>query len=310
MTAFSLSRPEIWCLATLLQLPIQPQTPLSDWLTLTKVPAVATLQAWLPDCLQSLKAKGCFQTDSALSADLIKSLTLAAVGQKHIYTALRLESHSASTRFALVGDGAVQYGLQEDQITLHSPVPFSHTLPYLLPDWLNIHEGKAELVAMPLWSFLVFQQACLLQNIHFVLNSDHHPDFSIAELTDGLRRNNRWLNIFYQLGATRVESAEALPVEAHVQQLCSIGYLQPSADGLFRTAPAGQRLAEALSDPKLVTITFAFARAEPPLDLTSAFLIGNGELFRLDFSDETVKVFRLRSRADALNWINAVVRDG
>jgi hypothetical protein len=308
MNTFLLSRNEAWTLSTLLHLPIQIGSLLSEWFALETIPSVEAIQQCLPTCIETLKSKGYYKENKALDNDLIQSLMLAAVGQKHIYTALHGENISAFARFLHAGNGAVQYGYTQEFITLHSPKQFPEVLPTLLPEWLIINDAKTTNVTMSFNTFLVFKESCLQRNTNFVLNSDNSEDFSISELTHSFARDNQWLDVFNAMGINSADALKDVSVQNQIDQLISLDYLEMSDSGRLKIGESGMQLAEVLSDPNLIAVTFSYSCAHPLKTVNSAFVIGKGELFRIDFLNEIVMILRIKSRKDAINWIKTIVQ--
>lgn len=308
MSTFQLSRKEAWALSTLLHLPIQKGSVLSEWFALEEIPSADTIQQWLPACIDTLKTKGYFKDDKSIQTDLIQSLMLAAVGQKHIFTAIHGENISGFTRFLLAGTGAVQYGYNQESITLHSPRQFPEVLLTLLPDWLKIDAGNTSNVTMSFNAFLVFKESCLQRNTNFVLSPDNSEDFSIPELTYSFNRDNQWLDVFNAMGIKSADALKDISIQSEIDQLISMDYLERSDSKQLKIGQSGMQLADVLSDPNLITVTFSYSRADQPKTVHCAFLVGKGELLRVDFLNEVVMILHISSRADAINWIKAVLK--
>ncbi len=307
MSPYQLTRNETWVLATLLNLPIQQGSVLGEWLALDDVPSVEQIQMWLPVCIEEIKNKGYCSDQKSISPDLVKSLMLAAIGQKHIYTSIRSEKISASTRFLLAGSGAVQYGYKKDQLILHQTRQFSEILPELLPDWLRIAVEEVGNVTMSQNAFLLFKEACFQSNMAFLLNATSDEGFAITDLENGFKRDNEWLDIFEALRLKGIDALNDISISDQIEQLIAMGYLERVGSDRLRIGASGTVLSNIYSDPNQVTITFSFSSVEPEKTTSSAFLIGDERIFRIDFLGGELKILGIRSRADALNWIKAIV---
>jgi hypothetical protein len=309
MSIYHITRQEAWVITTLLQLPIQQGSALSEWLGIEPMPSMTEIEPWIPLAIETLEKKGYLPASNekrSISVDLIESLMLAAVGQKHISTTLRLNEVGVGTRFLLAGSGIVQYGYEQDQIILHSPQQFEDLLQILLPTWLHIQPGEASGSTMPLGAFLLFKQACLERDIAFVLNANGSETFLNTNLEQSFARDSGWIDVFQALGVKGVSKFEEISFPAQLGYLLSLGYLERKNSSYLQIGSAGTKLAESLSDPDRVTITIGFNSLQPEKACTGVFLIAKNRLYRLDFVDESISIFQLRSRLEGLDWIRSL----
>ena len=161
MSAYHLTRQEVWVLTTLFKLPIQQGSLLGEWLGDQDTPSSEEVKSWIPAAIETLDHQGYCPAKNAqksISGDLIESLMLAAVGQKHIFTTLRTNMEGVSTRFLLAGSGVVQNGSEKDQLILHSPQQFEELLQSLLPNWLHIEPSEGANITMPQGAFLLLNK--------------------------------------------------------------------------------------------------------------------------------------------------------
>lgn len=304
MNLYELTQRETWALSAILNLPIQHGSVLGEWLAGDDTPDVDLIQTWMPECLKALKEKGYFDPDGQAAGDLVTILMLAAVGQKHLFASLRTAENAVATRFLLAGTGVIQYGVEPEKITLHSPQQIEQLLPYLLPEWLKIEAGESFTLSMPLNAFLVFKQSCQQQNIAYVLNADQDGSFSLTELSDSFQQENGWLDVYHALGLKGFEPLQEVSIPEQLDHLVKSGMIDQIGPKRFRIGPAGSALAEAFSDSRLVTISLSFSSVKPSSMTMCAFLIGNGHLFRMDFLDEMVTFTVMQSRQEGLDWIS------
>jgi hypothetical protein len=307
MSIFQLNWKEAWVLSTLLHLPIQQGSALGEWLGSQDSPSAEEIETWIPPAVASLSSKGYYQPQKSLSAELIESLMLAAVGQKSLFTTLRTNTEAFSTHFLLAGSGVVQYGVINEQFVLHSPLQWEETLPSLLPDWLSIEPGQNPKISLSQSSFLLFKQACLQRDIAFILNEDGSETFQQSELVTAFARDNGWIDVFNALGIAGAESVDQISIPAQLDTLLSIGYLERANLSRLQIGAAGAALANSLSDPEQVSITIGFTSFQPDKTTTSVFLIGKNHLFRLDFLGEMLDISQMQSRPEALDWIRMLV---
>ncbi len=161
MTAFSLTRSEVWTLATLLHLPIQPGSVLCDWLALEDTPSGTRLP--VPD-ITSLSEKGFYlpaNGDQPILPDLVRCLTLAAVNAAEITLIIQRAGRSTLTRFAQVGNGFVQYGMDEAHLTLFRLEELDAVADSLIPSWFTVNQDDHFQAEMPVDEYLLFKQACI-----------------------------------------------------------------------------------------------------------------------------------------------------
>ena len=309
MSAYQLTRQETWALTTLFNLPIQQGSALGEWLGEKDTPSNQAIESWVPQAIETLDKKGYSTSNKGkrgLSLDLIESLMLSAVGQKHIFTTLRTNLEAVSTQFLLAGSGLVQYGYEQDQITLHSAQQLNEVLPNLLPDWLCIEPGEAASISMPQGAFLLFKQACLQRDISFILKADGSETFLQADLERSFVRDNGWLDVFHALGINGVKPVDKISIPAQLESLLTIGYLEKADPSQLQIGVAGTALAKSLSDPEQVSITIGFTSLHPERFCTSVFLVGANRLFRLDFVGGSIQITHLQSRLEALEWIRSL----
>ncbi|EKD89188.1 MAG: hypothetical protein ACD_34C00161G0003 [uncultured bacterium] len=307
MSIYQLSWHETWVLSTLLHLPIQQGSVLGEWLGNQDAPSTEEIETWIPQAVETLSSKGYYHSKKSLSAELTESLMLAAVGQKSIYTTLRTNIEAFSTHFLLAGSGVVQYGVIDEQFILHSPLQWEETLASLLPDWLSIEPGQSAKINISQSAFLLFKQACLQRDIAYILNEDGSETFQQSELETAFARDNGWIDVFSALGITGAESLDKITIQAQLDSLLSIGYLESANRSRLQIGAAGAALADSLSDPEQVSITIGFTRFQPEQMTTSVFLIGKNHLFRLDFLGEIIEISQMQSRLEALDWMRTLV---
>jgi hypothetical protein len=306
MSIYQLNWHETWVLSTLLHLPIQPGSALGEWMGSLDTPTAEEIEIWIPQAVESLSSKGYYQSKKSLSAELTESLMLAAVGQKNIFTTLRTEME-AVCHFLLAGSGVVQYGVIDEQFVLHSPLQWEETLPSLLPDWLSIEPGQGDKISISQSAFLLFKQACLQRDTAFILNGDGSETFLQSELKTSFARDNGWIDVFNALGITGAEALEKISIPTQLESLLSIRYLESTNPTRLQIGAAGAALADSLSDPEQVSITFNFTSFQPEKMTTCVFLIGRNHLFHLDFLGETIDITQMQSRSEALDWIHTLV---
>jgi hypothetical protein len=310
MSAYQLTRQETWALNTLLNLPIQQGSALGEWLGKKDTPSNQEIESWVPQAIETLDKKGYSTSNKGkrgLSIDLIESLMLAAVGQKHIFTTLRTNMEAVSTQFLLAGSGLVQYGYEQDQITLHSAQQMNEGLSNLLPDWLCIEPGDVTSISLPQSAFLLFKQACLQKDISYIMKADGSETFSQTDLEGSFGQDNGWIDVFHALGIVGVEPVDNISIPAQLEFLLTIGYLERANPSQLQISVAGAALAGSLSDPEQVSITIGFTSLHPERACTSVFLVGANHLFRMDFLGGSIHITFQRSRLEALDWIRSLV---
>lgn len=310
MSAYQLTRQEAWVITTLLKLPIQQGSALGEWLGNQDMPSSEAIESWILPAIETLDLKGyspARNEKKSISVDLIESLMMAAVGQKHIFTTLRTNVEGVSTRFLLAGSGSVQYGYEKDQLILHSPQQFEVALQTLLPNWLHIEPSQSVNISMSQGAFLLFKQACLQRDLSFVLNANGSETFFTKDLEESFGRDNGWIDVFHALGINGVSQLANISVPVQLQYLLSIGYLEKKNPSNLQIGSGGAALAETLSDPDQVSITIGFNSSQPEKSCTSVFLIGRNRLYRLDFMGESISITHLQSRREGLDWIRSLV---
>jgi hypothetical protein len=299
MAAFSLTHAEVLTLSTLLHLPIQPNSVLCDWLAMQ--PQACALP---PPNLSSLSTKGYFLPENKnqpIPRDLFRALTLAAINAADISVIIQRGGRSALTRFAQVGKGLLQYGMDEENLTLHPVKGQGVFAQQLLPAWFSVERHEILQVELPLPAFLLFKQACVLSDLAAADSLLESQKFKKAALLKQTGLSTDWAKIF---------TSGPQPSDEHLRLLLDLGLLRKVTTASLEIGPVGQPLAAAISDLDLCSLTVSLQTWEDAIPRTGLFLYGAGRLFQVDVAPDSLRLRQLASRLEALTWLEELLLQG
>lgn len=309
MSAYTLTHPESWALATLLHLPVQPGSALAGWLNSSPAPADGVA----PAALQSLSMKGYYygeQAQQPIPAGLLAGLTLTSVNAAELTAIIRTGKNAALTRFAQVGGNMVQYGADEYSLTLQDLVPMSRLAQKLLPGWFSVSHSENLWVDLPLGAFMLFKHACALEDWAAARSGFVEQGFGQAELLESFQRNAGWADIFSDIGLKGMQPVGQMPLADYLSQLITRGYLLVKPGGVIEIGTAGRPLASVFSDPVMCTLSLSMLIWEEDRLESGAFIYGAGRLFWLNFNVGRVSIQQCDGAASALAWINKLLSKG
>ena len=159
MTAYLLTRPETWTLCTLLHLPVQLGSVLNDWLGSGDIPESPDP---LSESLEALAEKKVYfpaNSEQPFDPMLLSTLALASVNAAEITVVIRRAGQANMTRFAQVGKGLVQFGMDEKNLSVHPVSTSDEVSNILLPAWFIVSQNERLRAELPLGAFLLFKQA-------------------------------------------------------------------------------------------------------------------------------------------------------
>jgi hypothetical protein len=310
MSAYLLTRPETWALATLLHLPIQPGSVLSAWLGLGDEPESADLAG---ESLASLAGKGYYfpeAQEQSIQPELLKSLTLASVNAAEITAILRRNGQAALTRFAQAGKSIVQYGMDETHLSLHPLTGQAELAEKIIPGWFTASQDEQLQVELPLGAFLLFKQACELADLTAAETNFTSEKFAKSKLLEQSKPLDLGVDIFKAAGAGN--PASSIHPEQAYRLLVSKGFLNESAADTLEIGTAGQALAVSFSDPDLCSLIISLQIWEGGFPKTGVFLSGGERLFFLDASRKP-GVFVIQQLSDwreGCSWVKDLLVAG
>lgn len=311
MSAYLLTRPEAWALSTLLHLPVQPGSVLNDWLGEEEISA-STFSA--DDCLDALAGKGYYfpsDDEHPIAAALLSCLVLASINAAETTVIIRRAGHADLTRFAQAGDGVMQFGMDEENLTLHPVKKLEEMAGNILPAWFSFSRSKERLrVELPLGAFLLFKQACAQSDLA-AADSDLLSDaFKTSDLLEEFPSETAWIDIFNAEGVRGVPSVEQMPLKEYLDELLSLGFLSQTAAGVLEIGAAAKSLADAISDADLCTLSISQLIWEGGFPETGAFLYGAGQLFLLNLKPGKVFIQQLADLKAGHLWIEKLLAKG
>lgn len=316
MSAYLLTRSETWALATLLHLPIQPGSVLSDWLSLGDEPESAD-QASASSNLDTLAQKKYYfptNNEHPLHPMLLSSLALASVNAATITLMIRRAGQASMTRFAQAGKGLLQYGMDVEHLYLH-PVVGQAALEQdgkIIPSWFAVSQDERLQAELSPGAFVLFKQACELADLSAAESNFASRKFAKSKLLEQGKILDGWTDVFNVTGT----GAAAAPGQRHLDDdyrlLIFNGFLQENAAGTIEIGSIGKALAASFSDPDLCSLIVSLQIWEGGFPKTGVFLYGGERLFFLDVSQKPgVFVIRqLANRQEAYAWVSGLLADG
>jgi len=314
MSAYRLTHSEILALCTLLHLPVQPGSVLSTWLSGQNFPASTDLTG---ESLASLAGKGYYSPEDknqSLQPELLKSLALLSVNAAEITAILRRNGRAALTRFAQMGNGVVQYGVEEEHLSVHPVAGQAMLAEKIIPDWFTVSQNDGLQAEMPPGAFLLFKQACELADLTAAETNFESTGFAKSKLLEQPQLADGWMDVFNAAGLGGVSGPDQTSLEDDYRLLVSEGFLVESAapTGTIEIGIAGKALADSFSDPDMCSLIVSLQIWDGGSPKTGAFLYGGERLFFLDASQKPgVFVIRqLANRQEGCSWVKDLLVAG
>ena len=307
MTVYRLTRSETWALTSLTLPPFTQASRLLSWLGESPPP---DLDQAGPAALNTLEAKGYYQPANAsqpLEPTLAKSLSILGAASLELNALIRRGGQATMALFALAGNGAVQYITEEDSLILHPPLTLSELALQLLPAWFEVKQAENFETELSLTAFLIFKEACLLQDIGEVLDEMETGSLSRSELVDYFQQAAGWVDIYHEMGVQDIPASQQLPIASGLNELLQQGLLIDAGDGRLRVSQTAEPLRAALSDLDYCSITFSLETPEGPPE-TSVFLYGAQRLFLLSINRAQVKIGQMAGKTQARLWLGDLLK--
>jgi len=310
MTAFSLTRSEVWTLATLLHLPIQHDSVLCDWLALEDTPSEAHSPT---KDITSLTEKGYFvpgKDDQPVTPDLVRCLTLSAVNAAEITLIIQRAGRSTLTRFAQVGNGLVQYGMDNKHLTLFHVEELDVVADSLIPTWFTVSQDDHLQAEMPVDEFLLFKQACVIADLTAGETGFESDAFTKHELLERFNPLAEQTSLLTASENKPVPETGEERIEEYFQNLISLGFFKKKTKTIFEIGTAGRGLAAVFSDPDMCSLTISLKEQEKKFPDTGVLLYGSGRLFLLEVISDMVNLHQLSGLRDGSTWVKELMRKG
>jgi hypothetical protein len=310
VAGYSLTRSEARMLCTVLHLPIQPASALCAWLGVADTLQDDSLPA---QDIASLTGKGYLSSErggQTILPDLVRSLTLLAVNSTEIAMIIERNRHAALTRFAQVGKGLVQYGIDGQNLALFPVTDQESVAHHLIPEWFDVSLDDHTQVEMPLDAFLLFRQACTAADLVAGDSALETQAFEKVDLLEGFQRPTAQPGAN---GSHKATDARAVPhpsPEEHLRLLLALDFLQEIAPTTLEIGTAGKALASCLSDPDLCSLTVTLQPPGAAFPDTAVFLHGGDRLFFLEVLPEKSILRQFGRRQDALPWLDRLLIKG
>ena len=312
MSAYLLTHSETLALSTLLHLPVQPGSVLSDWLGSGKFPESTDLPG---ESLSSLAGKGYYSPEDkeqSIQPELLQSLTLASVNAAEITAILRRNGQAALTRFAQAGKSVMQYGMEAEHLSLHPVAGQAMLAEKIIPDWFTVSQDERLQAELPLGAFLLFKQACELADLTATETNFESGQFVKSNLLEQGKLLDGWVDIFNAGGLGGMPVLDQMPLEDEYKLLVSKGFLQESVPDTIGIGTVGKALADSFSDPDMCSLIVSLQIWDGGSSKTGAFLYGGERLFFLDASRK-LGVFVIRQLADhqeGCSWVKNLLVEG
>lgn len=302
MTVYRLTRLETWALTSLALPPFTQASRLLGWLGESPPP---DLEQAGPAALNTLEAKGYYHPADAsqpLDPTLAKSLAILGAASLELHALIRRGDKATMALFALAGSGAAQYLTDDDSLILHPPLTLSELALQLLPSWFEVKQAENYEAELSLTAFLIFKEACLLQDIDEVLDETETGSISRSELVDYFQQAAGWVDIYHEMGMQDIPASQQLPIASALNELLQKGLLIDAGDGRLRVGQTAEPLRSALSDLGYCSITFSLETPEDPPE-TAVFLYGAQRLFLLSINQAQVKIGQMAGKTQARLWL-------
>ena len=312
MTVFRLTPLEVWTLAAMATLPIEPDSALSVWLSQFDAPEVDNLAE---RGIRRLQAKGYLSPeDGQVPDDLLEALTLLALSRTTLTTILRGGSVQVHAHFAQVNNWLAQYMPEDNALVVHTPEPMAAVAASLLPSWFEVESSEEVELDLPLGAYAMLVTAFELADVRELLPSlgaEGVGMFTRAELVDSLGDREAWLDGLAQVGVQGVPRQDEIPLGGYLDFLVSRGLLQESSSGQLSIGAAAGPLHEVLGDPDVSALTISLQSSDGGFSHTGVFLYGGGRLFQVDYiPGGSVRLRQLASRDEGMAWAAALLAEG
>lgn len=310
MSAYLLTRPETLALSTLLYLPVQPGSVVSAWLSNGKFPKSTDLPG---ESLASLAGKGYYSAENKeqpFQPELLKSLALASVNAADITAILRRNGKAALTRFAQAGKSVLQYGMDDEHLSLHPLAGQAMLAEKIIPGWFTVSQDEHLQAELPLGAFLLFKQACELADLTTAETNFKSEQFAKIKLLEQFKLLDGWTDIFNAGGLGSVPALDQLPLEDDYKLLVSEGFLQESAAGTIEIGTVGKALAASFSDPDMCSLIVSLQIWEGGFPKTGVFMYGGERLFFLQAKPGVFVIKQLANRQEGFSWVQDLLAEG
>jgi len=310
MSVYLLTHAEAWMLCTLLHLPVQPGSAMAGWLNSAK-PAVSP--ATLDESMSGLQEKGYYDPTKAEQPfldDFLASLALACMNAAELTALIRRNGQANLTRFAQVGGGLVQFGMDETNLTLQDVQKMDEVAGALLPDWFTVSQAEDLRAELPLGAFLLFKQAGIQADLALADSGFQEAAFKKSRLLEQFKVDQGWVNIFSAEGVRGMLPVDQMPLEDYFNQLCARGYLEGSGPDVLRIGEEGRPLADALADPDQCTLTVAMVAWEGGFPQSGVFLYGSGRLFLAELKPGLIIIQQFPSLEKGQAWVKKLLVKG
>lgn len=311
MSVYSITYDEAWSLAIMLHLPVQPGSVMANWLnTGAAQPSAGDLTG---KSLDSLSAKGYYfgsKSSQPIAAGLVNSLALASVNPAELTAVIRTHGKASIVRFAQVGSGIVQYGADEEKLSLHDVVQMKKFVSTFLPAWFKPGKNENMKADLPLGAFLLFKHACAMADWAAGRSSFESETFTSAQLLETFKSSTGWMDVFNAAGVKSAMSVDRMPLDNYLDLLVTQGYLNYPEKDLLEIGAAGKSLAAAFSDPGMCTLTMTLQTWEDKDITCGVFLHGGERLFLLEFISGNMIIRQLADVESGRSWVENLFGKG
>jgi hypothetical protein len=310
MSPYLLTPTEAWILCTLLHLPVQPGSALAAWLSAGKITPSPNQT---DESMSGLRSKGYYdpaKPEQPFTTEFLSTLTLASVNAAEITTVIRRRGQANLTRFAQVGEGLVQFGMDEKHLTLHPVEKIEALAETFLPYWFTVRQDERLRAELPLGAFLFFKQACLQADMAYIDSGFRTKVFRKNRLLERFVVDQGWVDIFHAEEVRGMLAIGEMPLEDYYNQLIARGYLEECATDSLQIGPEGRPLAAALADADLCSLTLSLQTWEGGFPLTGVFLYGAGRLFLVDVKAGLLLFRQLASLGEGEAWVRNLLAKG
>jgi hypothetical protein len=263
--------------------------------------------------MAGLQKKGYYdptKTEQPYLEGFLASLMLACMNAAELTALIRRNGRANLTRFAQVGIGLVQFGMDETNLTFQDVEKMDEIAGTFLPEWFTVSQAEDLRAELVLGEFLLFKQAGIQADLALVDSGFTEAAFKKNSLMKQFNVDQRWVNIFSAEGLSGVLSVDEMPLEDYFNQLCGRGYLEESGPDELRIGAKGQPLAAALADPDLCTLSVSMEEWEGGFPETGVFLHGGGRLFLAELKPGLLIFQQLSGLEQGQAWVKKLLMNG
>jgi len=258
MKTYKLSHTEVWALATLVFLPIETGSILSQWLTEFSVPDIESITA---GAINTLEAKSYIDPNRGADIfpeELLEAITVLAASSVRLTAAIQRNGKFTWSYFGQLEETIVQYEISGDDIQIHAPDRAYQISAMLVPNWFQVEAQEHFQETLPFGAYLMLSTAFQLSDIHAALGEEgRNPTFSRSALIDAFIESKEWVDIYFEMGIPGIQPVTQMPIKDYLDFLIQQDYLRQTSSDVIQIGHRMAGLSAVYSDPDLCTLTLS-----------------------------------------------------